>query len=494
MDANFGFWSLVPPLVAIIMAIKTRQVFISLLTGIFLGYLVIHQHLWNAFLATIDSLVNVFSSAGNTRTIMFCALVGALILLMQLSGGVNGLIAYMNEKLDKSSNDDPKKKNILIQFYAFVMGILIFVESSISVLTVGTVFRPIFDKMKISREKLAYIADSSSAPSCILIPFNGWGAYIMGLLVLEGFASPFKILMSSISFNFYPILTLFFVIYIIFSQKDWGPMKEAELRVKETGAVLSENAQPTVSDEISGVEPHKKAVFKPFNMLIPLLIMVLFMPVMLIYTGSKESELSFSLSFDYLIDAIGKGSGSTSVLVSVIISIGVACLLYGFQKILTPKEMIDSILKGVAGLIPLALLMMFAFAINTVCRDLQTGIYIAETTKEWLTPTLVPALLFAISCFIAFSTGTSWGTFSIMISIAIPMASTLQIDPALAIGAVLGGGVFGDHCSPISDTTIISSMAANTDHIDHVRTQLPYAMVTGITSFVLYIILGIVYV
>ncbi|NJN50057.1 MAG: sodium:solute symporter, partial [Polaribacter sp.] len=199
---------------------------------------------------------------------------------------------------------------------------------------------------------------------------------------------------------------------------------------------------------------------------------------------------SSTSTLNHISQAIGQGSGSSSVLYAVISSILVAICMYAAQGFLKPKEAIDITLKGISELMPLALLMLLAFAIGDACKTLETGIYVANSTKDWLTPQLLPAVVFVISSFIAFSTGTSWGTFAIMLAISIPMAQIHEANLVLIIAATLGGGIFGDHCSPISDTTIISSMASATDHIDHVKTQLPYALFAGLTTFILYLLIG----
>ena len=224
-------------------------------------------------------------------------------------------------------------------------------------------------------------------------------------------------------------------------------------------------------------------------MVIPLFTMVIMMPINLAYTGWNKVEESTSFS-NHLSQAIGEGSGSSSVLYAVITAIFVAIILYKSQGIMKMEEMVDLILKGISELMPLALLMLFAFAISDACNQLGTGQFIANWSKEWLSPEFLPAIVFFISAFIAFSTGTSWGTFAIMIAIAIPMANIHEANIGLVIAATLGGGVFGDHCSPISDTTIISSMASATDHIDHVKTQLPYALIGGVITVAMYIIMG----
>lgn len=488
-----GFLSLLPALVAIALAIRTKQVFLSLLLGVWIGRLILaNWNPWQGSLDTVEALVAVFQDAGNTRTIMFCALVGALILFIQRSGGVQGFVLVLQRWMDWAERQRPGGHRTLVQLLAWLAGVLLFVETSISSLTVGTLFRPVFDKVGISREKLAYIADSSSAPASILIPINAWGAYIMGLLAAANYEAPLELMLQAMPYNFYPMLALGLVLYIILSKRDFGPMAAAERRVRQTGQLLAPGAQPMVSDELTEVSPKEGVPPHAANMLLPLGVMVGMMPIMLAFTGWETArQLSPDANFfPQFFNALGQGSGSTAVLIAVLMAIAVAMLSYRLQGIFRLRESTEMVMKGIAGLMPLALLMMLAFAISAVCRDLQTGQYVAEITSPWLSPAFLPALVFLISCFIAFSTGTSWGTFAIMLSIALPMANSLDAPLALTLAAVLGGGVFGDHCSPISDTSIISSMAAATDHIDHVRTQLPYALLGGAITTLLYLLLG----
>ena len=315
----------------------------------------------------------------------------------------------------------------------------------------------------------------------------------MGLLAAQGFADPFATLFKSIAYNFYPFFAILMVLVIVLLKKDFGPMKKAEIRVTETGKLLEDNAHPMVSDELTSVE--KKEGIRPrlLNMAIPILVMVAMMPVMLAITGWQDSvaQNPYGGIITLVLSAIGKGSGSTAVLTAVLTALLVSMILYRSQKIFKLNEMVELILKGISGLMPLALLMMLAFAIAGVCRELETGNYVASVASQWLSPGLVPLIVFIVSCFIAFSTGTSWGTFAIMIAIAVPMAETMGVNVLLTIAAALGGGVFGDHCSPISDTTILASMASATDHIDHVRTQLPYALTAGFITAVLYLVIGL---
>jgi len=244
-----------------------------------------------------------------------------------------------------------------------------------------------------------------------------------------------------------------------------------------------------ISDVITSYKPKKGIKARAYNMVLPLMTMVLMMPVNLAYTGWNKVD-NYTSFGDHVFQAIGKGSGSSSVLYSVIASILVAMILYRAQGIMKLKEMVNLILKGISELMPLALLMMLAFAIGEACNQLGTGAYVANWSKEWISHEYLPAIVFVISSFIAFSTGTSWGTFAIMLAISIPMAKVHGAELNLVIAATLGGGIFGDHCSPISDTSIISSMASASDHIDHVRTQLPYALLGGLITTLLYLALG----
>jgi tetracycline resistance efflux pump len=489
---EYGFLSVLPPVIAIILALRTRQVYIALLFGIWFSWVIINNfNFLTGTLAAIEAMVDVFKSPSSTRTIMFSALVGALLLFIQYSGGVQGFINRLTGVIHKLEEKQTGYSRVMVQLLAMVTGILLFVETSISSLTVGTLYRPVFDKMKIPREKLAYIADSSSAPSSILIPFNAWGAFIMGLLLNQGFDKPFELMLSSIPYNFYPMLAILIVFIVIFFKKDIGPMAKAEKRTRETGKLLNDNATPMISEAVTSYEAKKGVVPRAFNMIVPLAVMVIMMPVNLAFTGWDAVKNSSSVA-NHFFQAIGQGSGSSSVLYAVLTSIIVSMILYRVQQIMRTKEMINLALKGISELMPLALLMLLAFAIGNACNELGTGAFIANWSKEWLSPEFLPVIIFIISSFIAFSTGTSWGTFAIMMAISLPMAEVHQASVPLVIAATLGGGVFGDHCSPISDTSIISSMASASDHIDHVNTQLPYALIGGFIASLLYLVLGFI--
>jgi len=484
---DYGFWSIIPPLLAIVLAIRTRQVFISLGLGIWAGWIIINRgDPLSGSTDTVKAFVDVFKNEGSTQTILFTLLIGSLIAFMQRSGGVNGFTKHISSRLDNSRHSAGR-----VQVWAALTGLLIFVESNISALTVGTLFRPLTDRLKVSREKLAYLADSTSAPSSILIPLNAWGGFIMGLLLVQGFDQPFLTLLSAIPFNVYPILAVIMVFIIIKTGRDFGPMKKAEKRARDEGKPLRDGATPMISSDITMMEAKKGRPERAVNMILPVGVMVLSMPVMLIATGWPTVEGGARLSFfDHAIKAIGNSSGAESVLYSVLIALLISALSFRLQKLMNMRDLVSTALKGMSGMVSMALLMVLAFAIGNLCNELGTGEYVARITHRWLSPSLAPLLVFLTSCFIAFSTGTSWGTFAIMIAIAVPVAHSMDAHISMVIAAALGGGVFGDHCSPISDTTIISSMASASDHIDHVRTQLPYALTAGLAAALLYLIMG----
>ena len=475
-----GWWSLLPPVLAIGLALLTRQVFLSLGLGIASGYLILAgANPVAATFDTIDATVAVFSDAGNTRIIIFTLVVGALIALIQRSGGVVGFIKRLLSWLDRRTKSAQiKDQRVLVEMLALGTGLLLFIESNISILTVGTLFRPVADRLGIPREKLALIADTGSAPSSVLIPFNAWGAYLMGLIAAEGLSQPFSQLVQVAVLNFYPMLIIVILLVVILTRRDIGEMKTAEAR----GTLLREGAVPMISDEASDVPPVPGAEPRALNMIAPILMMVVLVPLFLVMTGDGDDWFA----------QMQDGSGSSAVLYATSVAVVLAIILYKIQGVLGIRESADTAIKGMGGMLPLAILMLLAFALGGLCRTLGTGIFTADVTSAFLFPALMPALVFLISCFVAFSTGTSWGTFAIMIPIAVPLSASYGIDPSLAIAAAIGGGVFGDHCSPTSDTSIIASMATGSDHIDHIRTQLPYALLAGGLTVAAYLVLGFI--
>lgn len=483
MEHPFGALSLLPPLLAIALAIATRQVYLSLAAGLWVGQWVLAgYHPLDATIGMINDLVAVFADAGNTRVLMFCVLVGALIALVQRSGGVAGFV----ERVQAAQLASTRSRAGLL---ALAVGGLIFIESSISCLTTGTIARPLFDRLQISREKLAYICDTSSAPICVLAPLNGWGAFVLAQLALAGVEAPVALIFRAVPLNFYALVSLVMLVFIIVTQRDFGPMRRAERRAREEGKLHADNAQPMVTDETLAMHPDPGVPLRAINFMLPIAVMMALVPIGLYYTGVRNLEPDAPRGFWIVLEQC---SGSTAVLWAVLGGVIAAGVLYRVQGIMKVGETVNVALVGAGSLLPLTVLMLFAFSLGGLCgKDgLQTGTYVASLVPPTLPAYLAAPVIFVTASAIAFSTGTSWGTFAIMIPIALPIADRVDMSPALALAGVLGGGVFGDHCSPISDTTIVSSMAAACDHIDHVRTQLPYALLAGTIAIASYALAG----
>ncbi len=484
MAHEYGAWSLLPPLLAIVLAIGTKQVFVSLASGIWIGHVLIERSAITGTMAALQAAVSVFGDADNTQVILFSLLIGSLIALLQRSGGVQG---FVNAAQRRGLLASRKRAGLL----TMAVGACIFVESNMSSLVTGTVGRPIFDRLKMSREKLAYVCDSCSAPVCILIPLNGWGAYILAQLTTLGVEDPVPLLVASLPLNFYALFTLALLLVSLARDIDFGPMQTAQQRVLETSQIHRPGATPLVADEVIELDADLQTPKRTINFVLPVVVMIALLPAGLAYTGMTSLPADRELS---LWNVLRSCSGSTSVYWAVFAAVLFAWLLYRCQGIMKLPELVNVSLKGAAGMLPLALLMMLAFAIGKLCGEdgISTGSYLASVVGEDVPQSVVVPLLFLLASGIAFSTGTSWGTFAIMLAIAMPLSVQLELNQPLVVAAVLGGGVFGDHCSPISDTTVVSSMAAATDHIDHVRTQLPYASCAGVATLILYLLAGLI--
>ena len=474
---SFGWLSIIPPIVAIALAIITRQVYLSLGLFIWLGWTIMNG--WNPVTGLIESMdvfVASVTDPGNARTLLFSALIGAMITFTQASGGMEGFIEWVERRRLATTKRSAGLLTIAVSM-------AVFLESNFGLLVAGSVARPLFDKCRISREKLSYIIDATCSPKCILIPLNAWGAYVIGLLAAQDVVNPVGLVVAALPLNFYSILAILLALFVVVTGWDIGQMREAERRVAEEGKLLRDGAEPMVSTEVTATEAEAGIPRRAFNMVVPILTMVGAVPVVLWMTGSGAEDGT-------VIRRIMAGSGSHAVLWGVVIGLLFAVAAYKIQGILTLKKMTDLAIKGIQGLVPLVIVLALAFTIGATQRSLGTGVYLAQVAEAALNPGFIPAIIFLLACFIAFSTGTSWGTFAIMIPIVIPMFQQLDLHPGLTLAAALGGGIFGDHCSPISDSTIVASMASATDHIDHVRTQLPYALIAAGGAVALFLVFG----
>ncbi len=464
-------WSLLPPAIAIVLAIATRQVYLSLGLGILVGSMLLTGSVLGGFPLTVQLIVGTITDPESAMVLLFTFLIGTLIATMQSVGGTAAFIRWMEQS-------GWLKSKRATSIFVWVLGVVIFIEGSLTILVAGALARPLFDKFRIAREKLAYLIDSTAAPVCILIPLNAWGAYNVNLLSKINEPEPVQLFISAIPYSFYSIVSV--GLAFVVATFDWniGPMKAAEART-QAGKLLSDGAQPMM-DESTFAPPPEDTTASPWLMLIPILTLLIAMPAGLWITGEGSLE---------------KGDGALSVLWAVLLGIALIWALYLRSQWRRPSKGLDELvrfgIKGAQGMLPLALIILLALTLGDLTKQLGTGVYVAEWAQGNISPSLMLPLTFLVAAGTAFSTGTSWGTFAIMIPIAVPAAGALGVAKAPFLAAAMAGGIFGDHASPISDTTIMSSMVSATDHIDHVRTQLPYAMIAGGTATLGYFLVGL---
>lgn len=471
---HMGWVSLVPPIVAVILAVITKNVIVSLFSGVYIGVLILVGG--RPLEATMETIGNFIfpqvADSYNAAILVLLFFIGGFVALMEKSGGgaalASSAVKYINSKAKA-------------QISAWFGGIIIFFSDLGTPLIVGPVFEKIFDKAKISREKLAWIIDSTSSPVAVLVPFIGWGVYIMGLMKSEFDAlgmkvSEFDTLVQVIPFQFYAILTVLMVPLVALTKLDFGPMGKAERRVQQTGQLYWPNSKPLRRQETA----EQAAPNKGGAILIWLPLLVLFVTLfgLLISYGFpvkpvEGSSFRVALTTAYLLAAV---------------TIGILMLFYKVKKF---SEIFDIYTTGMQKMVYVAVTLVLAWSLGKVIGDMGTAAYIVEAMEGNVPAYIIPAILFIVGAGMSLASGSSWGTYAIMLPIAIPMAVTLDAHLLVCLGAVLSGGIFGDHSSPISDTTILSSTGAGTDHLDHVKTQFPYALTNGTIALVGYLVAGV---
>lgn len=444
--------SLLPPLVAIAVAVYKREVIIALLAALFVSETLLAAfNPGGGFLGTLDRVTEVFDSENNTRILLFSLLVGALLYYIRYSGGVAALVQWLTRA---GYTNNARRAGLL----PTLTGFAIFIETNMSILTSGIVARGLFDRFRMSRARLAYIIDSTCAPVAILILLNGWGAYLLGLIDEFDFDQPVAILAATIPLNFYALITLAFVFYTVLTTRVHGPLKTSESRLDaEAGEAETE---PT----------------RMRYMLIPVGVMIFGILFFLWWTGDGN---------------LMAGEGARSVLWATAAALLVAYVLLRLDRVFEHRRLVELGFSGMGHLLPVVATVLLALALGASMQALGTGEFVSSMLGPALPPILLAPLTFLAGAIISFTTGTSWGTYGILVPIAIPLAANLGVPPALVLAAVMGGGVFGDHCSPISDTTIISSLGAGCEHLEHVQTQIPYALVAGVLSLAAYLIAGV---
>ncbi len=467
---EYGFWSLVPPLLTIVLALTTRNVFLSLVIGILTGSFVL-----NGFspLVSIDagiqSVINAMTP-GNTLIIGSILLTGSVIYLMEKTGGIEGFVNVVvrKMKLIKSKRG--------ANLFTWVLGLAVFTSGTLSCMVTGAVSRPVNDALKVPHEKSAFLVHATSTPWCVLFPFSGWLASMVGYLVSGGVPEEqgVSVLFQSIFLNFYCILSIVLALVICLLQQDIGPMAKAEKRAAETG-LLDDEKHTEKHEAVENTHSGVKA--RAINLLIPIGVLITVMFAALLITGSGN---------------IMNGSGSKALIWAVLCSLLTILIMSIGQKIFTLDQAISQMFKGMGNMLPIAFVLIFGFTMGNIVKSLDTGTYLSNIFQRFLNPALLPALTFVIALLISFATGTSMGTMAIMAVISLPMAYEMGVSIPLVAGAMFGGSIFGDHTSPISDTTIMTCSTTGCDIIDHVKTQMPYCVGCAVVSFLLYIVCGFV--
>ena len=479
-----GFLSIIPPIIAIGLALATKEVISSLVIGILSGTLIYASvttsgGIIDVLVGTIDATVNLMTSkfADNAAIIIFLALLGALVVVITKAGGSR---AYGNWAASKI------KSRPQAMLATSALGALIFIDDYFNCLTVGTVMRPVTDKYKVSHAKLAYIIDATAAPICIIAPVSSWAASVisqMGDTGLNGMES----FVQSIPFNLYALLTIAMVVILSVKNLDFGPMAKFEEEAKKTGNLdyTTSKTQSNSDDELSRLEISNKG--KVSDLIIPIIALIVFSVFSMLYIGGYfEGGMTIA-------DGFGNTDAGAALALSSFGAILVAFLLFVPRKVITFRSFMEGIGEGVKSMTGAIIILTLAWTISGVCRNLlSTGDYVSGLVQASnMSPALIPAIIFVVAAFLSFSMGTSWGTFGILIPIVATICEAVAPHlTIIALAATLAGSVFGDHCSPISDTTILSSAGASCNHIDHVSTQIPYSLVVAVCCVIGYLVAG----
>lgn len=467
------FWALIPPVVAIVLALITKEVYSSLFVGILVGGLFYSGFSFEGTIVHIfeDGIIGVLSDSYNVGILVFLIILGAIVCLMNKAGGSAAFGRWASDHI---------KTRTGAQLTTVALGVLIFIDDYFNCLTVGSVMRPVTDKHNISRAKLAYLIDATAAPICIIAPISSWAAAVTGFVEGEDGLSLF---ISAIPYNFYALLTIVMMLTIAVLNIDFGSMKIHEDNAKK-GDLFTTPDRPY--GEATELEDTGKGTVK--DLLIPIIALIICCVIGMIYTGGFFEGADFVTAFSNSDASVGLAIGSAFALVITI-------LLYVSRRVLGFKECMDCIPEGFKAMVPAIMILTFAWTLKSMTDSLGAAEFVAALIKGSASGivNLLPAIIFVVGCLLAFATGTSWGTFGILIPIVVDAFQTTN--PTLmtiAISACMAGAVCGDHCSPISDTTIMASAGAQCNHVNHVSTQLPYAVSVAAISFITYIVAGFV--
>ena len=468
------FWALVPPIVAIGLALITKEVYSSLFVGILMGGLLYSGFQFELTIIHIfeDGIIGVLSDSYNVGILVFLVILGAMVSLMNKAGGSAAFGQFAASKI---------KNRVGAQLATILLGVLIFIDDYFNCLTVGSVMRPVTDKFKVSRSKLAYLIDATAAPVCIIAPISSWAAAVTGFVEGE---DGFSIFIRAIPYNFYAILTIVMMVGMALMKTEFGKMKEHEKNAALKGDLFTTSGRPYENAKTEEISTKGGVI----DLLIPIITLIICCVIGMIYTGGFFGGESFVTAFSNSDASLGLTLGSFFGLLITIV-------LYQIRRVLSFKECMDCIPEGFRAMVPAILILSFAWTLKAMTDSLGADVYVAGLVESGAGALLnfLPAIIFVVGCFLAFATGTSWGTFGILIPIVVAVFQ--NSNPQLmiiSISACMAGAVCGDHCSPISDTTIMASAGAQCEHVNHVSTQLPYAVVAAAVSFITYIVAGFV--
>lgn len=457
------FWALLPPVIAILLALLTKEVYSSLFVGILVGGFfyangnpeVALNHI------LVDGLIGSLSDGWNVGILVFLVILGMMVCLMNKAGGSQAFGEFAAKHI---------KSKVGAQIATILLGCLIFIDDYFNCLTVGSVMRPVTDKHKVSREKLAYLIDATAAPVCIIAPISSWAAAVTGFVEGE---DGFQLFVKAIPYNFYAIFTIVMMLTLILLKVDFGPMKKYEEAMQLPEANEKEQ---------SAVKKNGKVI----DLVLPIAVLIVSCIIGMIYTGGFFEGTNFKQAF-------ADSDASVGLVLGSFVALMITLIFYLVRRVLNLKECMECLPEGFKAMVPAILILTFAWTLKAMTDSLGAGVYVEGLVKgsaEGLM-SFLPAVVFLVACFLAFATGTSWGTFGILIPIVVDVfGSTDATLMIISISACMAGAVCGDHCSPISDTTIMASAGAQCDHVKHVSTQLPYAVFVAVISFVTYIVAG----
>ncbi len=472
MSFYMTFWSLLPPIIAIALALITKEVYTSLFVGILVGGLLYSGFNFEGTLVHVfnDGIVASVASPSNVGILVFLVILGTMVVMMNKAGGSAAFGRWASAHI---------KTRAGAQLATIALGVLIFIDDYFNCLTVGSVMRPVSDKSKISRAKLAYLIDATAAPICIIAPVSSWAAAVSSY-VEDG--NGLYLFIKAIPFNFYALLTLIMMVFLALTNLDFGPMAKHEKNARENGDVFSgmKNAAETANE---AANPNGKVL----DLVLPIVVLIVSCVIGMIYSGGFFAGEGF-------IDAFSNADASVGLMLGSAVTLVVTFAYYLIRRVLTFKQITACLPEGFKSMVPAILILTFAWTLKAMTDSLGAKEYV-EMVVEGSAGSFklfLPAIVFLIACGLSFSTGTSWGTFGILIPITLgvfPLTDPLGV---VCVSACMAGAVCGDHCSPISDTTIMASAGAQCDHVTHVATQLPYALTVAAVSFVAYIIAGFI--